>query len=172
MERDWYDQEEFGGAHEAHNPFADEDAAYARRAAEMTQRLKRRDGSTMSLAQSKRASELEKSLNAWEENRLLTSGVVRLKQVRAAAGGTTGAAGGPAGCLAARPGTQLRTPPNVSATTPGLTCPPPPLPASTTPHPTPNLTPRWTWTLRTTTTRACCCWCTTPSRPSSRAAPC
>jgi hypothetical protein len=38
----------------------------------------------MSLAASKRASELEKSLNAWEENRLLTSGVVRLKQVRGA----------------------------------------------------------------------------------------
>jgi hypothetical protein len=80
-----YDQEEFGGAHEAHNPFsaaADEDALFAKRAAEMQQRMKRRDGSVMSLAASKRASELEKSLNAWEENRLLTSGVVRLKEVR------------------------------------------------------------------------------------------
>jgi hypothetical protein len=80
-----YDQEEFGGAHEAHNPFAgagDEDAQFARRSAEMQQRLRRKDGSVMGLAASKRRSELEKSLNAWEENRLLTSGVVRLKQAR------------------------------------------------------------------------------------------
>lgn len=35
----------------------------------------------MSLAASKRANELEQSLNAWEDNRLLTSGVVKLKQV-------------------------------------------------------------------------------------------
>jgi hypothetical protein len=36
----------------------------------------------MSLAASKRANELEQALNAWEDNRLLTSGVVKLKQVR------------------------------------------------------------------------------------------
>lgn len=48
----------------------------------MQQRLRRRDGSVMSLAQSKRASELERDLNAWEENRLITSGVVRLREVR------------------------------------------------------------------------------------------
>lgn len=35
----------------------------------------------MSLAASKRASELEKDMNAWEENRLLTSGVARLREV-------------------------------------------------------------------------------------------
>ena len=42
----------------------------------------RKDGTTMSLAQTKRANELEKDMNAWEENRLITSGVVRLKEVR------------------------------------------------------------------------------------------
>lgn len=36
----------------------------------------------MSLAASKKSNELEKSLNAWEENRLVTSGVVRYKEVR------------------------------------------------------------------------------------------
>lgn len=41
----------------------------------------RRDGSMMTLAQSKRASELQKDINAWEENRLFRSGVVRLKEV-------------------------------------------------------------------------------------------
>ena len=38
----------------------------------------------MSLAQTKRTNELEKDMNAWEENRLMTSGVVRLKEVRGA----------------------------------------------------------------------------------------
>ena len=42
----------------------------------------RRDGSTMTLAQSKRASDLQTDINAWEENRLFRSGVVRLKEVR------------------------------------------------------------------------------------------
>lgn len=37
-------------------------------------RLQRRDGTMMTLAQSKRASELQKDMNAWEENRLMTSG--------------------------------------------------------------------------------------------------
>ena len=36
----------------------------------------------MSLAQTRRATELERDMNAWEENRLITSGVVRLKEVR------------------------------------------------------------------------------------------
>jgi hypothetical protein len=40
----------------------------------------------MSLAASKRANELEKALNAWEDNRLLTSGVVKLRQVRIPSG--------------------------------------------------------------------------------------
>ena len=43
----------------------------------------RRDGSTMTLAQSKRASELQNDINAWEENRLFRSGVVRLKEASA-----------------------------------------------------------------------------------------
>ena len=37
----------------------------------------------MTLAQSKRASELQNDINAWEENRLFRSGVVRLKEVSA-----------------------------------------------------------------------------------------
>lgn len=31
--------------------------------------------------QSKRASELQRDMNAWEENRMMTSGVVRLREV-------------------------------------------------------------------------------------------
>lgn len=47
MERDWYDNEEFGGAHESHTAAmtgADEAALFAKRTSEMQQRLRRRDG--------------------------------------------------------------------------------------------------------------------------------
>ncbi|WIA41331.1 hypothetical protein OEZ86_004928 [Tetradesmus obliquus] len=84
MERDWYDAEEFGGANAAaaaHNPFVGDESLFKKRETEMTQRMKRRDGTVMSLAASKRANELEKALTAWEDNRLLTSGVVKLRQV-------------------------------------------------------------------------------------------
>ena len=48
-----------------------------RRTADLQKKV-RKDGKVMSLAQTKRANELEKDMNAWEENRLLTSGVVRM----------------------------------------------------------------------------------------------
>ena len=35
----------------------------------------------MTLAQTQRASQLQKDMNAWEENRLMTSGVARLREV-------------------------------------------------------------------------------------------
>jgi pre-mRNA-splicing factor ATP-dependent RNA helicase DHX38/PRP16 len=47
MERDWYDAEEFGGANAAaaaHNPFIGDEALFKKRETEMTQRMKRRDG--------------------------------------------------------------------------------------------------------------------------------
>ena len=66
---------------ETHDPFLGDEALFAKRDAEMQQKLKRRDGSTMTLAQSKRANEMNKDLNAWEENRLFTSGVARARQV-------------------------------------------------------------------------------------------
>lgn len=47
----------------------------------LQKRMTRRDGTVMSLAQSKRASELQRDMNAWEENRMMTSGVVRLREV-------------------------------------------------------------------------------------------
>ncbi len=67
---------------ETHDPFLGDDKLFAKRDAEMQQKLKRRDGSTMTLAQSKRANEMNKDLNAWEENRMFTSGVARARQVR------------------------------------------------------------------------------------------
>ena len=61
---------------EAHNPFLGDEAdpLLKKREEAMQKRLQRRDGSMMTLAQSKRANELQKDMNAWEENRLMTSG--------------------------------------------------------------------------------------------------
>ena len=74
-------EEEGGGVDETHDPFVGDDALFEKRAAEMQKKLTRRDGSMMTLAQSKRASELQRDINAWEENRLFRSGVVRLREV-------------------------------------------------------------------------------------------
>ncbi|KAL4449004.1 hypothetical protein ABPG77_007721 [Micractinium sp. CCAP 211/92] len=84
LDRDWYDQEEGPGTvDETHNPFLGEesDPLLKKREEMMQKRLQRRDGTMMTLAQSKRASELQKDMNAWEENRLMTSGVVRAREV-------------------------------------------------------------------------------------------
>ena len=84
MDRDWYGQEETGALDQSHDPFlgdADHDPSLLRRKEIAQKRLTRRDGSLMTLAQSKRASEMQKDMNAWEENRLLTSGVVNPLEV-------------------------------------------------------------------------------------------
>lgn len=77
-----YDQEEGGGVDETHEAFVGDDALFEKRAAEMQKKMTRRDGSTMTLAQSKRASELQRDITAWEENRLFRSGVVSLREAR------------------------------------------------------------------------------------------
>ena len=66
---------------ESHEVFVGDDALFDKRAAEMQKKLTRRDGSAMTLAQSKRASELQRDITAWEENRLFRSGVVSLREV-------------------------------------------------------------------------------------------
>lgn len=84
LDREWYGQEEGGALDETHDPFladASTDPALKRREEIAQKRLTRRDGSLMTLAQSKRASELQKDMNAWEENRLMTSGVVQTREV-------------------------------------------------------------------------------------------
>jgi pre-mRNA-splicing factor ATP-dependent RNA helicase DHX38/PRP16 len=84
LDREWYGQEEGAALDETHDPFLGDAASdpLLRRREELAQkRLTRRDGSVMSLAQSKRASELQRDMNAWEENRLMTSGVVRAREV-------------------------------------------------------------------------------------------
>lgn len=76
-----YDDEEGGGHGEAFNPFAGDEASFRKKEVEMQKRLTRRDGSMMTLAQSKKASQLQADNNAWEENRILTSGAGRLREI-------------------------------------------------------------------------------------------
>ncbi len=80
VDRAWYDDDEGGGHGEAFNPFAGDDASYVAREAEVQKRLTRRDGSMMTLAQSKRHNQMHLDHTAWEENRLMTSGVARLRE--------------------------------------------------------------------------------------------
>jgi hypothetical protein len=80
VDRQWYDDDEGGGHGEAFNPFAGDDSSYVKREVEMQKRLTRRDGSMMTLAQSKRHNQMHMDHTAWEENRLMTSGVARLRE--------------------------------------------------------------------------------------------
>lgn len=85
LDRAWYDDDEGGGAHgDAHNPFnssARDEARYAKKEQEYAQRLTRRDGSKMSMVASRRVSQLNADSNTWEENRMMTSGVIRAKEI-------------------------------------------------------------------------------------------
>uniref|UniRef100_A0A7S0V1P2 RNA helicase n=1 Tax=Polytomella parva TaxID=51329 RepID=A0A7S0V1P2_9CHLO len=91
LERSWYDSEEFGGAGSdaaaSHDLFSADESSFAPRGTpsssanaiqSLAPKLTRRDGSVMSLAASRRAAEVDRALNAWEDNRLMSSGVVRL----------------------------------------------------------------------------------------------
>ena len=84
LDRAWYDDDEGGGGHgDAYvNAFAGYDGAAARKKeAAYQKRLTRRDGRPMTLAQSKRMASVHADHNTWEENRMVTSGVVRVREV-------------------------------------------------------------------------------------------
>jgi pre-mRNA-splicing factor ATP-dependent RNA helicase DHX38/PRP16 len=66
---------------ETHGQFLGDEALFEKRATEMQKKMTRRDGSMMTLAQSKRASELQRDITAWEDNLLLRSGVASLREV-------------------------------------------------------------------------------------------
>ena len=84
LDRAWYDDDEGGGGHgDAHNPFAGSETEdrMKKKEQEYAKRLTRRDGRPMTLAQSKKMAGIHADHNTWEENRLVTSGVVRLREV-------------------------------------------------------------------------------------------
>ncbi|KAG6550822.1 hypothetical protein Mapa_007618 [Marchantia paleacea] len=79
VDRSWYDREEGTSTFDADNaaPFLGDDATFKKREAELAKRLTRRDGSSMSLAQSKKLSQLSADNAQWEDRQLLRSGAVR-----------------------------------------------------------------------------------------------
>jgi pre-mRNA-splicing factor ATP-dependent RNA helicase DHX38/PRP16 len=86
LDRAWYDDDEGGGGHgDTFNPFAggnaEDDTRTKKKEADYAKRLTRRDGKPMSLAASKKMASIHADHETWDENRLIASGVVRVRQV-------------------------------------------------------------------------------------------
>ncbi|KAI5058388.1 hypothetical protein GOP47_0026558 [Adiantum capillus-veneris] len=83
-DRSWYDREEGGSVMDSDMvaPFLGDEATFKKREAEMAKRLTRRDGTRMSLAQSKKMSQLSADNAQWEDRQLLRSGAVRGTEVQ------------------------------------------------------------------------------------------
>lgn len=77
-DRAWYDREE-GSTFGADNSsiFLGDEASFQKKEAELAKKLVRRDGSKMTLAQSKKLSQLTADNAQWEDRQLLRSGAVR-----------------------------------------------------------------------------------------------
>ncbi|KAH7316037.1 hypothetical protein KP509_21G075900 [Ceratopteris richardii] len=83
VDRSWYDRDEGGSAMDSDRvaPFLGDEATFQKRA-EMAKRLTRRDGTRMSLAQSKRISQLSADNAQWEDRQLLRSGAVKGTEIQ------------------------------------------------------------------------------------------
>ncbi|KAL3533450.1 hypothetical protein ACH5RR_006971, partial [Cinchona calisaya] len=83
-DRAWYDREEgstvFDGDSSSH--FLGDEASFQKKEAELTKRLVRRDGTNMTLAQSKKLSQRAADNAQWEDRQLLRSGAVRSTEVQ------------------------------------------------------------------------------------------
>ncbi|EFH47800.1 EMB3011 [Arabidopsis lyrata subsp. lyrata] len=80
----WYDTDEGNSLFDADSAsfFLGDDASLQKKEAELAKRLVRRDGSKMSLAQSKKYSQLNADNAQWEDRQLLRSGAVRGTEVQ------------------------------------------------------------------------------------------
>jgi pre-mRNA-splicing factor ATP-dependent RNA helicase DHX38/PRP16 len=88
LDRAWYDDDEGGGGHgdafqnlQFIGGSREDDEKFRRREASYQTRLTRRDGRPLTLAQSKKMQSIHADHNAWEENRMVQSGVVRVREV-------------------------------------------------------------------------------------------
>ncbi|KAL3679174.1 hypothetical protein R1sor_022130 [Riccia sorocarpa] len=83
-DRSWYDREEGTSTFDSDNgaPFLGDEATFKKKEAELAKRLTRRDGSSMSLAQSKKLSQLSADNAQWEDRQLLRSGAVRGTEIQ------------------------------------------------------------------------------------------
>ncbi|KAH9708291.1 pre-mRNA-splicing factor ATP-dependent RNA helicase DEAH7 [Citrus sinensis] len=78
-DRAWYDREEGTTMFDTDSSsfILGDDASYQKKEVELAKRLVRKDGSRMSLAQSKKLSQITADNHQWEERQLLRSGAVR-----------------------------------------------------------------------------------------------
>ncbi|KAK2969278.1 hypothetical protein RJ640_030819, partial [Escallonia rubra] len=83
-DRAWYDREEGNTMFDADSSsfFLGDDASFQKKEAEVTKRLLRKDGTKMTLAQSKKLSQLTADNAQWEDRQLLRSGAVRGTEVQ------------------------------------------------------------------------------------------
>ncbi|KAK7261573.1 hypothetical protein RIF29_27887 [Crotalaria pallida] len=83
-DRAWYDREEGSTMFDTDNSsaFLGDEASFQKKEAELAKRLVRRDGTKMSLAQSKKLSQLTADNAQWEDRQLLRSGAVRGTEVQ------------------------------------------------------------------------------------------
>lgn len=83
-DRAWYDREEGNTMFDADSSsfFLGDNASFQKKEAELAKRLVRRDGTKMSLAQSKKLSQLSADNAQWEDRQLMRSGTVRGTEVQ------------------------------------------------------------------------------------------
>ncbi|XP_042025035.1 pre-mRNA-splicing factor ATP-dependent RNA helicase DEAH7-like [Salvia splendens] len=83
-DRAWYDREEGGTVYDADSSsaFLGDEASFQKKEAELAKRLVRRDGTKMTLAQSKKLSQLTADNAQWEDRQLMRSGAVRGTEVQ------------------------------------------------------------------------------------------
>nr|CAB3454409.1 unnamed protein product [Digitaria exilis] len=82
-DRAWYDCEEHTTMFDGDNAmYPGDDNSYKKREAEMPKKLTRRDGSLMTLAQSKKLSQMTADNAQWEDRQLLRSGAVKGTEVQ------------------------------------------------------------------------------------------
>lgn len=83
-DRAWYDREEGGTIYDgdSSSAFLGDEASFQKKETELAKRLVRRDGTQMSLSQSKKLSQLTADNAQWEDRQLLRSGAVRGTEVQ------------------------------------------------------------------------------------------
>ncbi|VFQ76434.1 unnamed protein product [Cuscuta campestris] len=83
-DRAWYDREEGSSTFDMDRStlFLGDEASFQKKEAELAKRLTRKDGSKMSLAQSKKLSQLTADNAQWEDRQLLRSGAVKGTEVQ------------------------------------------------------------------------------------------
>ncbi|XP_072951329.1 pre-mRNA-splicing factor ATP-dependent RNA helicase DEAH7-like isoform X2 [Typha angustifolia] len=81
-DRAWYDREEHTTMFDGDNSYFGDESSYQKKETEIAKKLTRKDGTLMTLAQSKKLSQLTADNAQWEDRQLLRSGAVRGTEVQ------------------------------------------------------------------------------------------